>query len=71
MIAPLLALGSSLASQCADFLGGLGASKAPVLRTVVIAAPASLSVELLPWPVLGQLVGLGTAALAVGLVAVT
>ncbi|MGI5157859.1 EamA family transporter [Microbispora sp. CA-102843] len=53
MIALLLALGSSLAYGCADFLGGLGARKAHVLRTVVIAAPASLAVELLLWPLLG------------------
>jgi uncharacterized membrane protein len=53
VIALLLALGSSLAYGCADFLGGLGARKAHVLRTVVIAAPASLVVELLLWPVLG------------------
>ena len=53
MIALLLALGSSLAYGCADFLGGLGARKAHVLRTVMIAAPASLLVELLLWPFLG------------------
>lgn len=53
MIALLLALGSSLAYGCADFLGGLGARKAHVLRTVLVAAPASLVVELLLWPVLG------------------
>ncbi|MFF0059578.1 EamA family transporter [Streptomyces microflavus] len=53
MFALLLALGSSLAYGCADFLGGLGARKAHVLRTVMIAAPASLIVELLLWPVLG------------------
>ncbi|MFD9291931.1 EamA family transporter [Streptomyces sp. NPDC060030] len=53
MIALLLALGSSLAYGCADFLGGLGARKAHVLRTVILAAPASLVVELLLWPVLG------------------
>ncbi|MEH0639512.1 DMT family transporter [Streptomyces bottropensis] len=53
MIALLLALGSSLAYGCADFLGGLGARKAHVLRTVMIAAPASLAIELLLWPVLG------------------
>ncbi|MCE0444498.1 hypothetical protein LT493_00825 [Streptomyces tricolor] len=40
MIALLLALGSSLAYGCADFLGGLGARKAHVLRTVMVAAPA-------------------------------
>ncbi|MFF9363856.1 EamA family transporter [Streptomyces griseoluteus] len=53
MIALLLSLGSSLAYGCADFLGGLGARKAHVLRTVMIAAPASLTVELLLWPFLG------------------
>ncbi|MEU7426369.1 EamA family transporter [Streptomyces sp. NPDC040750] len=53
MIALLLALGSSLAYGCADFLGGLGARKAHVLRTVMIAAPASLTVELLLWPFAG------------------
>ncbi|MFE3654187.1 EamA family transporter [Streptomyces sp. NPDC057579] len=53
MIALLLALGSSLAYGCADFLGGLGSRKAHVLRTVMVAAPASLAVELLLWPVLG------------------
>ncbi|MGW1747102.1 EamA family transporter [Streptomyces sp. NPDC002092] len=53
MIALLLALGSSLAYGTADFLGGLGARKAHVLRTVLVAAPASLAVELLLWPLLG------------------
>ncbi|MGY4992308.1 EamA family transporter [Streptomyces sp. 900105245] len=53
MLALLLALGSSLAYGCADFLGGLGARRAHVLRTVLVAAPASLAVELLLWPVLG------------------
>ncbi|MFE4255697.1 EamA family transporter [Streptomyces sp. NPDC056910] len=53
MIALLLALGSSLAYGCADFLGGLGARKAHVLRTVMVAAPASLAVELMLWPALG------------------
>ncbi|MFE4015887.1 EamA family transporter [Streptomyces sp. NPDC059101] len=53
MIALLLALSSSLAYGCADFLGGLGSRKAHVLRTVMVAAPASLAVELLLWPVLG------------------
>ncbi|WP_327270914.1 EamA family transporter [Streptomyces sp. NBC_01224] len=53
MIALLLALGSSLAYGCADFLGGLGSCKAHVLRTVMIAAPASLAVELLLWPFFG------------------
>ncbi|KDQ65973.1 EamA family transporter [Streptomyces sp. NTK 937] len=53
MLALLLALGSSFAYGCADFLGGLGARKAHVLRTVMIAAPAGLTVELLLWPLLG------------------
>lgn len=53
MIALLLALGSSLAYGIADFLGSLGARKAHVLRTVMIAAPASLTVDLLLAPVLG------------------
>ncbi|MEU4202194.1 EamA family transporter [Streptomyces sp. NPDC026294] len=64
MIALLLALGSSLAYGCADLLGGLGARKAHVLRTVMIAAPASLAVELLLWPVLGA--SFGAAALGWG-----
>ncbi|MEV5886971.1 EamA family transporter [Streptomyces sp. NPDC052020] len=64
MIALLLALGSSLAYGCADFLGGLGARKAHVLRTVMVAAPASLAVELLLWPVLGA--SFGPAALGWG-----
>ncbi|MEU9317949.1 MULTISPECIES: EamA family transporter [unclassified Streptomyces] len=59
MLALLLALGSSLAYGCADFLGGLGARKAHVLRTVMIAAPASLAVELLLWPLLGASFGAG------------
>lgn len=53
MIALLLALGSSLAYGSADFFGGLGARGAHVLRTVMIAAPASLAVELVLWPMLG------------------
>ncbi|MER6024439.1 EamA family transporter [Streptomyces sp. NPDC001851] len=60
MIALLLALGSSLAYGCADFLGGLGARKAHVLRTVMVAAPASLAVELLLWPALGASFGSAT-----------
>jgi drug/metabolite transporter (DMT)-like permease len=59
VIALLLALGSSLAYGCADFLGGLGARRAHVLRTVLIAAPASLVVELLLWPLLGASFGAG------------
>ncbi|MGW0891705.1 EamA family transporter [Saccharopolyspora sp. NPDC002578] len=64
MLALLLALGSSLAYGCADFFGGLGARKAHVLRTVIIAAPASLVVELLLWPLLGA--SFSTAALTWG-----
>jgi drug/metabolite transporter (DMT)-like permease len=62
VIALLLALGSSLAYGCADFLGGLGARKAHVLRTVIVAAPASLAVELLLWPVLGATFSTGALA---------
>ncbi|MER8184947.1 EamA family transporter [Kitasatospora sp. NPDC094015] len=74
MTALLLALGSSLAYGCADFLGGLGSRKAHVLRTVLIAAPASLAVELLLWPVLGAsfsagAVGWGAASGAASAVA--
>jgi len=58
----LLALASSLAYGSADFLGGLAARGAHVLRVVVIAAPASLLVELLLWPA----VGAGFDAAAVG-----
>jgi len=49
----LFALCSSLAYGAADFLGGVAARGAHVLRVVVIAAPASLLVELLLWPLLG------------------
>ncbi|MFB7188817.1 EamA family transporter [Streptomyces sp. NPDC056230] len=59
MIALLLALGSSLAYGCADFLGGLGARRSHVLRTVMIAAPASLAVEMLLWPLLGASFSVG------------
>ena len=48
MIAPLLALGSSPAYRCADFLARPGARKVHVLHTVMIAAPASPTVEPLP-----------------------
>ena len=49
----LLALACSIAYGAADFLGGLAARGAHVLLVVVIAAPASLLVELLLWPVAG------------------
>jgi len=52
-VALLLALAGSLAYGAADFLGGLAARGAHVLRVVVIAAPASLLVELVLWPALG------------------
>jgi drug/metabolite transporter (DMT)-like permease len=52
-LALLLALASSLAYGAADFLGGVAARGAHVLRVVVIAAPASLLVELLLWPAIG------------------
>jgi drug/metabolite transporter (DMT)-like permease len=48
-----LALASSLAYGAADFLGGLAARGAHVLRVVIIAAPASLLIELLLWPLVG------------------
>jgi hypothetical protein len=48
-----LALASSLAYGAADFLGGVAARGAHVLRVVVIAAPASLLVEVLLWPLVG------------------
>jgi hypothetical protein len=49
----VLALAGSLAYGAADFLGGAAARGAHVLRVVVIAAPASLLVELLLWPAVG------------------
>lgn len=49
----LLALTCSLAYGAADFLGGVAARGAHVLRVVAIAAPASLLVELLLWPLAG------------------
>lgn len=53
MLALALATASALAYGSADFLGGLAARDAHVLRVVVIAAPASLLVELLLWPAVG------------------
>ena len=58
----LLALACSLAYGGADFLGGLAARDAHVLRVVVIAAPASLLVELLLWPVAGASFSAGAVA---------
>lgn len=51
MTALFLALACAFAYGCADFIGGLSARRAHVLRTVMVAAPASLVVELtlLPW----------------------
>jgi drug/metabolite transporter (DMT)-like permease len=57
-----LALASSLAYGASDFLGGVAARGAHVLRVVVIAAPASLLVELLLWPVFGASFALGAVA---------
>ena len=52
-VAFLLALAGSLAYGAADFLGGVASRGAHVLRVVAIAAPASLLVELVLWPVIG------------------
>jgi drug/metabolite transporter (DMT)-like permease len=60
----VLALASSLAYGAADFLGGLAARGAHVLRVVVIAAPASLLVEVVVWPAFGAT--FDTAAVAWG-----
>jgi drug/metabolite transporter (DMT)-like permease len=49
----LLALASSFAYGSSDFLGGLAARGAHVLRVVLVAAPASLLVELVLWPAAG------------------
>jgi drug/metabolite transporter (DMT)-like permease len=49
----LLALACSVAYGAADFLGGVAARGAHVLLVVVIAAPVSLLVEILLWPVVG------------------
>jgi drug/metabolite transporter (DMT)-like permease len=58
----LLALASSLAYGSADFLGGVAARGAHVLRVVVIAAPVSLLVELLLWPAAGAAFSGGAVA---------
>jgi drug/metabolite transporter (DMT)-like permease len=58
----LLALASSLAYGAADFLGGLAARGAHVLRVVAIAAPASLLVELVLWPAIGARFDSGAVA---------
>ncbi len=52
-VAPLLAFASSFAYGAADFLGGVAARGSHVLRVVMIAAPASLVVELVLWPLVG------------------
>lgn len=53
MTALLLALACSVAYGSADFLGGVAARGAHVLRVVAIAAPVSLLVELLLLPIVG------------------
>ena len=58
----LLALAGSLAYGAADFLGGVAARGAHVLRVVAIAAPASLVVELLLWPAIGAEFASGAVA---------
>ena len=62
MIALALAVGSSLMYGSADFLGGLAARGAHVLRVVIIAAPASLLIELMLWPVVGARFATGVLA---------
>ena len=58
----LLALASSFAYGSADFLGGVATRGAHVLRVVAIAAPASLLVELLLWPIFGAQFDQGAVA---------
>jgi drug/metabolite transporter (DMT)-like permease len=58
----LLALASSIAYGSADFLGGVAARGAHVLRVIAIAAPASLLVELLLWPAFGAEFSSGAVA---------
>lgn len=58
----LLALASSFAYGSADFLGGVAARGAHVLRVVAIAAPASFLVELLLWPIFGAQFDQGAVA---------
>lgn len=62
MTALLLALASSLAYGSADFLGGAASRGAHVLRVVRIAAPVSLLVEVLLWPVAGAQFSSGAVA---------
>jgi drug/metabolite transporter (DMT)-like permease len=62
----LLALASSLAYGAADFLGGLAARDAHVLRVVMIAAPASLLVELVLWPAIGARFAAGAVVWGAG-----
>jgi drug/metabolite transporter (DMT)-like permease len=62
----LLALASSIAYGAADFLGGAAARGAHVLRVVVIAAPASLLVELLLWPAVGASFPIGAVTWGAG-----
>ncbi|MGH3614279.1 MAG: EamA family transporter [Pseudonocardia sp.] len=49
----LLSVGSACTYGIADFLGGLAARKAHVLRVVAVSAPASLMIELVLLPTLG------------------
>jgi drug/metabolite transporter (DMT)-like permease len=65
-VALLLALASSLAYGAADFLGGLAARSAHVLRVVMIAAPASLLVELVLWPAIGARFSAGAVVWGAG-----
>jgi drug/metabolite transporter (DMT)-like permease len=66
MTALVLALAGSLAYGGADFLGGLAARGAHVLRVTVIAAPASLLVELVLWPAVGARFDAGAIAWGAG-----
>ena len=61
-MAVLLGLLVAVSYGAADFLGGVGARGAHVLRVVVIAAPASLLVELLLWPAIGARFDAGATA---------
>lgn len=53
MVGLVLGLLSSLAYGVADFAGGVAARRAHVMQVVAVAAPASLVVELVAWPILG------------------
>lgn len=49
----ILAVLCSITYGAADFLGGIAPRRSHILRTVVIAAPASLLIEVVLWPFLG------------------